>query len=416
MKRFLPSLLAITLLLSALPLTRLEPLAATDDLIWPCESSYYVTCMYYYKTGGQHSTRYGYDKSMDLAGGGNIVAAEGGVVETATDLGNTSFGRYVVIKHASGYRTLYAHLDSFTVSVGQSVAKGEKIGVMGTTGNSSGVHLHFEYSGGDPWKMFYNEKYSSKLSFEQNVRSNNDKFNADKTIVNAIDSFYYKSGTDYFYAGPTSDNENCTCSASVSGLYICKSSSATVRSGHGEGFDAVGTIPSGATVTVFAASDEWAHIKYESITGYVPMNTLERRKCTVSFDANGGSGTMADVKNVLGKYSLPACKFKAPAGKEFRAWKVGNREYIVGARIDISVDTVVVAMWKDVETVKMLGDVNADGKIDQYDYLLVKRDHFGTRKLSTDEKKRADVNKDGKVDTYDYLLIARHYFGTYVIK
>ena len=80
MKRFLPSLLAITLLLGALPLTRLEPLAATDDLIWPCESSYYVTCMYYYKTGGQHSTRYGYDKSMDLAGGGNIVAAESGVV------------------------------------------------------------------------------------------------------------------------------------------------------------------------------------------------------------------------------------------------------------------------------------------------------------------------------------------------
>ena len=64
----------------------------------------------------------------------------------------------------------------------------------------------------------------------------------------------------------------------------------------------------------------------------------------------------------------------------------------------------------------MLGDVNNDGKIDQYDYVLVKRHHFNTRTLTDDEATRADANKDGKVDTYDYLLIARHYFGTYVIK
>ncbi|MBO5913812.1 MAG: dockerin type I repeat-containing protein, partial [Clostridia bacterium] len=57
-----------------------------------------------------------------------------------------------------------------------------------------------------------------------------------------------------------------------------------------------------------------------------------------------------------------------------------------------------------------------DGKIDQYDYVLVKRHHFNTRTLTEDEATRADANKDGKVDTYDYLLIARHYFGTYVIK
>ena len=63
-----------------------------------------------------------------------------------------------------------------------------------------------------------------------------------------------------------------------------------------------------------------------------------------------------------------------------------------------------------------LGDVNNDGKIDQYDYVLVKRHHFNTRPLTDDEATRADANKDGKVDQYDYLLIARHYFGTYVIK
>ena len=62
-----------------------------------------------------------------------------------------------------------------------------------------------------------------------------------------------------------------------------------------------------------------------------------------------------------------------------------------------------------------LGDVNADGEINQYDYLLVKRHYFDTRTLSADEQSRADVNRDSKVDQYDYILIARHYFGTYVI-
>ncbi len=62
-----------------------------------------------------------------------------------------------------------------------------------------------------------------------------------------------------------------------------------------------------------------------------------------------------------------------------------------------------------------LGDVNNDGAIDQYDYILVKRHYFETRTLVGDEFARGDVNKDAKVDQYDYILIARHYFGTYKI-
>ncbi|MBE6683866.1 MAG: hypothetical protein E7595_06950 [Ruminococcaceae bacterium] len=62
-----------------------------------------------------------------------------------------------------------------------------------------------------------------------------------------------------------------------------------------------------------------------------------------------------------------------------------------------------------------LGDVNSDGAINQYDYILVKRHYFGTRYLTDDELARADANKDGAVNQYDYILIKRHYFGTYVI-
>ncbi len=61
------------------------------------------------------------------------------------------------------------------------------------------------------------------------------------------------------------------------------------------------------------------------------------------------------------------------------------------------------------------GDVNNDGAIDQYDYILVKRHYFETRYLTDDEMTRADVNSDGAVNQYDYILIKRHYFGTFVI-
>ena len=81
-----------------------------------------------------------------------------------------------------------------------------------------------------------------------------------------------------------------------------------------------------------------------------------------------------------------------------------------------SLESKSIVIGSGDEPVGILGDVNNDGKIDQYDYVLVKRHHFNTRTLTEDEATRADANKDGKVDTYDYLLIARHYFGTYVIK
>jgi len=49
-----------------------------------------------------------------------------------------------VIDHNNGYRSIYAHLASIKVSAGQVVESGQKIGVMGTTGSSTGIHLHFE--------------------------------------------------------------------------------------------------------------------------------------------------------------------------------------------------------------------------------------------------------------------------------
>lgn len=81
--------------------------------------------------------------------GSTVRAAAGGTVVVARSGGwNGGYGNYVVIKHANGAQTLYAHLSSVEVSQGQTVAQGDRIGGVGTTGRSTGIHLHFEVRGG----------------------------------------------------------------------------------------------------------------------------------------------------------------------------------------------------------------------------------------------------------------------------
>ena len=69
---------------------------------------------------------------------------------------------------------------------------------------------------------------------------------------------------------------------------------------------------------------------------------------TVSFDANGGSGTMDDMTVEAGEYTLPECGFTAPKDKEFDCWAVGGKEYAEGASITVEADTTLTAQWKDV--------------------------------------------------------------------
>lgn len=83
-------------------------------------------------------------KGIDIARPSDrtIKAADNGKVVFAG--WSSGYGNKVEIDHQNGYRTVYAHLSSISVDVGQTVEQGSKIGVMGSTGNSTGVHLHFE--------------------------------------------------------------------------------------------------------------------------------------------------------------------------------------------------------------------------------------------------------------------------------
>ncbi len=84
---------------------------------------------------------------IDIAGGGiygrPVYASRGGTV-IAANWGNTGYGNYVIIDHGDGYASLYGHCSSLSVSAGQTVSKGQQIANVGSTGNSTGPHLHFE--------------------------------------------------------------------------------------------------------------------------------------------------------------------------------------------------------------------------------------------------------------------------------
>jgi len=82
---------------------------------------------------------------LDIAGpvGTPIYAAEDGVVETA-GWNRGGYGYYIIINHGNGIRTLYAHASKLYVVSGQKVTRGQTIMAMGSTGRSTGSHLHFE--------------------------------------------------------------------------------------------------------------------------------------------------------------------------------------------------------------------------------------------------------------------------------
>ena len=102
-----------------------------------------VTCPYgprIHPVTGVNSIHTGVDFGASY--GTPIVAAKSGVVTTVTY--NTAYGNMVIIDHGDGTSTLYAHASSFATSVGQTVSQGQTIAYVGSTGYSTGPHLHFE--------------------------------------------------------------------------------------------------------------------------------------------------------------------------------------------------------------------------------------------------------------------------------
>ncbi len=112
----------------------------TGSFIWPVPYTHAISSYYEYRWGSFHG-------AIDVADSGiygqAIVASDSGTVIQACDAGD-GYGYCVIIDHGNGYTTLYAHCSSLAVSYGETVSKGDTIGYIGSTGYSTGPHLHFE--------------------------------------------------------------------------------------------------------------------------------------------------------------------------------------------------------------------------------------------------------------------------------
>lgn len=116
--------------------TKTSPSRGSGQLAWPAVGGY-VSSPFGQRWGRLH-------RGIDIArpSNFNILAADNGTVQSAG--WENGYGNTIRINHNNGMVTLYAHLASINVTRGQTVAKGQVIGRMGSTGNSTGIHLHFE--------------------------------------------------------------------------------------------------------------------------------------------------------------------------------------------------------------------------------------------------------------------------------
>ena len=116
---------------------------ASGSFLWPVASYVYVSSRFglrVHPITGQTKSHTGIDIASNQ--GTAVYASDGGTVTLAG--WNGGYGNCIMIDHGNGYVTLYGHLSSISVSVGQTVSQGATIGAVGSTGNSTGPHLHFE--------------------------------------------------------------------------------------------------------------------------------------------------------------------------------------------------------------------------------------------------------------------------------
>jgi len=123
-----------------------QPLARVKQTT-PDAGSVTASGVFVWPTGGTITQRFAwYHKGVDIANKAapSVLAADSGTVVVAGWPDGTGYGNRVVIDHGNGYKTLYAHLSRINVVAGQTVVRGNVIGQMGSTGRSTGTHLHFE--------------------------------------------------------------------------------------------------------------------------------------------------------------------------------------------------------------------------------------------------------------------------------
>lgn len=141
-------------------------------------------------TFGGHNPANAVDFQRGDIQGMPVLASAAGTVSAVRNAGNTSYGRWIEIDHGDGHSTLYAHLDTQSVSVGESVEQGDEIGTAGNTGGSSGAHLHYEQKvGGSAVKVVLDGVPVTYFG-KPEVTSNNCGGNSDPPEISLLEELW----------------------------------------------------------------------------------------------------------------------------------------------------------------------------------------------------------------------------------
>lgn len=205
---------------------------------------------------GQTRTNHSPTNSIDFNrtddDGDTVVASASGTVTRVANEGNVSYGRWIEISHGSGFTSRYAHLSVQAVSVGQAVRIGQRIGAVGSTGGSTGPHLHYEQR-------------------------------LDGTAVRVR-----FNGTVALYFGTRNYTSQNSCSTDIIGRVDTAGADLTVRAGASTSTAAIGSLPDGATVRIVCQT------RGESVTGTFGTSTLWDKIDTGGFIADAFVATGSD--------------------------------------------------------------------------------------------------------------------------
>ena len=273
-------------------------------------------------------TYYGYSFAVDTNDGYQLasdlkVIYNGDDVTTTANVSRYAWGAYVDVDLGKAIGTPVVYTITFNSNDGtsvesQNVNAGEKL----TEPTPAPTREGFTFDG---W--YEDSTFSTKFNFDTPITDN-------MTL--------YAKWTENKYTltfDANGGSGTMTPVTDLTGEYTLPANEFTAPSG--KQFKGWSLTTDGAIVTKVDMT--------ENRTVYAIWENIPVVTYTVSFAANGGTGTMADVTGISGEYTLPANGFTAPAGKQFKAWSVGGVEKVVGDKITVTANTTVTAVWEAVE-------------------------------------------------------------------
>jgi len=402
--------------------------AEGKEAIWPVPADYRNITTYF--SPERNTSDYsGYHNAIDIEAdtGVDIYAVRGGTVVAADWMGG--YGNMVVLQHEDlGIYTFYAHASQLSVSVGMTVNQGDLIGSVGSTGDSSGSHLHYGIC---------------------------DTLQSGWPAVTYYDPLSYFTYTD----NPTQPQAPSTGAAQwegsdeYAGIYTTKDVKTylNIRSGPGTNYQIVGKVDAGETVEVKKGDGKWAQIEHNGVKGYCSMDFIEKKTDVMTGMTITGvtqpSGTIAagstfsikgkitsslDVTKVWGGVYTKEGKATeqiaeaAPNAKTydlslyfdkviaFNKLAAGDYIYRIqaqdkdGKTYDLTESEFTVAAPK---AEVLYGDMNLDGKLAVTDAVFLQSYILGRCELTLEQFKRADMNGDGAVNAFDLVLLKRKIFS-----